>query len=112
MILTARVFQPLDGVGQDFDTAKETGSLLLVYLLVVPHTDGDGVLVANITESIGKGVNNVRGWIKLTTVKNSIMGNMNRLPTTTLYSSSSGSNTSSSSILSCLLLIYNLERAD
>lgn len=43
MQLTASVLQTADGVGQQPHTAQEASALLLVDLLVVPHTDGDGV---------------------------------------------------------------------
>lgn len=39
--LTASVFESVDGVGQEADTAQETCALLFVDLLVVPYTDGD-----------------------------------------------------------------------
>lgn len=40
-LLTASVFESVDGVGQEADTAQETCALLFVDLLVVPYTDGD-----------------------------------------------------------------------
>lgn len=40
-VLTASVFESVDGVGQETDTAEETCALLFVDLLVVPYTDGD-----------------------------------------------------------------------
>lgn len=48
--LTAGVFEAVDGVGEKAYTAQEASPLLLVNLLVVPHTDGDGVRLANISE--------------------------------------------------------------
>lgn len=48
MVLTASVFQSADGVGEQSHTAQEAGPLLLVDLLVVPHTDGDGVGFPNV----------------------------------------------------------------
>lgn len=41
--LTACVFKAIDGVGQKADTAQEPGPLLLMNLLVIPHTDSDGI---------------------------------------------------------------------
>lgn len=38
---TASVFQPVDGVGQEANTAQETCTLLFVDLLMVPYADGD-----------------------------------------------------------------------
>lgn len=49
-LLTACVFKAVDGVGQKADTAQETSSLLLVNLLVIPHTDGDGVRFSNVSK--------------------------------------------------------------
>lgn len=46
--LTSSVFELVDGIGHDAYTSQETSALLLVDLLVVPHTDGDGVFVTNI----------------------------------------------------------------
>ena len=46
--LTAGVFEAVDGVGEKAYTAQEAGPLLLVNLLVVPHTDGDGVRLPNV----------------------------------------------------------------
>ena len=46
--LTAGVFELLYSVGHDADTAQEASALLLVNLLVVPHTDRDRVLLANV----------------------------------------------------------------
>lgn len=40
-LLTASVFESVDGVGQEADTAQETCALLFVNLLVVPDADGD-----------------------------------------------------------------------
>lgn len=40
-VLTASVFESVDGIGQEADTAQETRALLFVDLLVVPYTDGD-----------------------------------------------------------------------
>ena len=45
---TASVFEAVDGVGQEAHTAQEPGPLLLMDLLVVPHTDGDGVRFTDI----------------------------------------------------------------
>lgn len=42
-LLTACVFESVDGIGQEADTAQETCALLFVDLLVVPYTDGYGV---------------------------------------------------------------------
>lgn len=39
--LTACILQTLDGIGHDTDAAKETTTLLLVNLSVVPDTDGN-----------------------------------------------------------------------
>ncbi len=39
--LTASVFESVDGVGQEADTAQKTCTLLFVDLLMVPYTDGD-----------------------------------------------------------------------
>lgn len=50
MTLTAGVFKAVDGVGQKSDTAQETSSLLLVDLLVVPHTNSDRVGLSNVSE--------------------------------------------------------------
>lgn len=50
--LTAGVYESVDGVGQEADTAQKTSALLFVNLLVVPYTDGDGVCFSNIS---GKG---------------------------------------------------------
>lgn len=47
--LTAGVYESVDGVGQEADTAQKTGALLFVNLLVVPHTDGDGVCFSDIS---------------------------------------------------------------
>lgn len=41
--LTASVLETANGVGQQPNAAQEASALLLVDLLVVPHTDGDGV---------------------------------------------------------------------
>lgn len=46
--LTAGVFEAVDGVGEKAYTAQEASPLLLVNLLVVPHTDGDGVRLPNV----------------------------------------------------------------
>lgn len=51
--LTAGVYESVDGVGQEADTAQKTSALLFVNLLVVPYTDGDGVCFSNISG---------RGW--------------------------------------------------
>lgn len=42
-LLTARVFESVNGIGQEAYTAQETRALLFVDLLVVPYTDGYGV---------------------------------------------------------------------
>lgn len=42
-VLTARVFESVDGVGQEPDAAEESRALLFVDLLVIPDTDGNGV---------------------------------------------------------------------
>lgn len=49
-LLTACVFKSVDCVGQEADTAEETCALLFVNLLMVPHTDGDGVCLSNVTK--------------------------------------------------------------
>ena len=46
--LTSSVFELVDGIGHDAYTSQEASALLLVDLLVVPHTDSDGVFVTNI----------------------------------------------------------------
>ena len=40
-VLTASVFESVDCVGQEADTAEETCTLLFVDLLVIPYADGD-----------------------------------------------------------------------
>lgn len=49
-LLTAGVFESVDGVGQEAHTAQKTRALLLVDLLVVPHTDGDRVSLADVSD--------------------------------------------------------------
>lgn len=49
--LTASVLETADGVGQQPYAAKEASALLLVDLLVVPHTDGDGIGLPNVPVS-------------------------------------------------------------
>lgn len=49
-VLTACVFESVDGVGQETDTAQKTRSLLFVDLLVVPDTDGDGICLSNVSD--------------------------------------------------------------
>lgn len=48
--LTAGVYESVDGVGQEADTAQKSSTLLFVNLLVVPYTDGDGVRFSNISD--------------------------------------------------------------
>lgn len=48
--LTASVFKAVDGVGQEADTPKESSSLLLVDLLVIPHADCDGIRLPDVSE--------------------------------------------------------------
>lgn len=55
--LTAGVYESVDGVGQEADTAQKTSALLFVNLLVVPYTDGDGVCFSNIS---GRGRNQAK----------------------------------------------------
>lgn len=40
-LLTASVFESVNSIGQEADTAQEPCALLFVDLLVVPYTDGD-----------------------------------------------------------------------
>ena len=47
-VLTARVLEAVDGVGQQPHAAQEPRPLLLVDLLVVPHADGDGVRLTDV----------------------------------------------------------------
>lgn len=47
---TASVFESVDGIGQEADTAQETCALLFVDLLVVPYTDCDGVCLSNVSD--------------------------------------------------------------
>lgn len=47
-VLTASVFQSADGIGEQPHAAQEASPLLLVDLLVVPHTDGYRVSFANV----------------------------------------------------------------
>lgn len=47
--LTASILQPADRVGQQLDAAQEAGSLLLVDFPVIPHADGYGVALPNIS---------------------------------------------------------------
>lgn len=42
-LLTARVFESVNGIRQEAYTTQETRALLFVDLLVVPYTDGYGV---------------------------------------------------------------------
>ena len=51
-VLTAGVLESVDGCVHDAYTAKEACPLFLVHLLVVPHTDCDRVLVADVSASI------------------------------------------------------------
>lgn len=48
--LTACVFKAVDRVGQKADTAQEPSPLLLVNLLVIPHTDGDRIRFSDVPE--------------------------------------------------------------
>ena len=49
-VLTASVFESVDGIGQEADTAQEACALLFVDLLVVPYTNGDGVCLSNVSK--------------------------------------------------------------
>lgn len=49
--LTVGVFKSVDGVGEEADATQKTRTLLFVDLLVVPHTDGDGICLSNISGS-------------------------------------------------------------
>lgn len=48
MVLTASIFQSADGIGEQPHAAQEASPLLLMDLLVVPHTDGYRVGFPNI----------------------------------------------------------------
>lgn len=48
-ILTACVFEAVDGVGQETYTAQKASSLLFVDFLMVPHTNSDGVQLADVS---------------------------------------------------------------
>lgn len=48
-LLTPCVLQTLNCVGHDTDTAQESSTLLLVYFLVVPHTDCNTITFTNVT---------------------------------------------------------------
>lgn len=52
-LLTAGVLETADGVGQQPYAAQESGALLLVDLLVVPHADGDGVGLPDVPVGVG-----------------------------------------------------------
>lgn len=47
-ILTARVFQPVDGVREEPYTAQEASALLFVDFLMVPHANSDGVQLPDV----------------------------------------------------------------
>lgn len=51
--LTASVLEAADGVGQQPHAPQESGALLLVDLLVVPHADGDGVGLPDVPVGVG-----------------------------------------------------------
>lgn len=48
LFLTAGIFQSADGIGEQPHAAQEASPLLLVDLLVVPHTDGYRVGFPNV----------------------------------------------------------------
>ena len=75
LVLTASVFQSVDGVGEQAYAAQEPRSLLLVDLLVVPNTDGDGVGFTDVPDGAQEVVREVEYQ------QNNIMGL--RLPWTT-----------------------------
>lgn len=48
LVLTASILQSADGIGEQPHAAQEASTLLLVDLLVVPHTDGYRVGFPNV----------------------------------------------------------------
>lgn len=47
-LLTASVFEAIDGIGKKTNTTKKSSTLLLMDLLMIPHADRDGIRLPNI----------------------------------------------------------------